>query len=174
MPSTGRPRRSPRRSAFHGAFWRLAAGVVAGLCPDRDIISWGRDFDLFVSIEMFPRAMFRCLAQFEQITSEAVLRFQQQELQPHPLKVRWAFGTPCHSISPNGARAINEIMPSIAPLHFFLPEGLRAAPHLPYFKAVGIDVTLNAVYRELRAFICFPPPAVTRNEISKSTISSSR
>jgi glycosyl transferase, family 25 len=159
---------------FHGAFQRLAAGVVAGLRPDWDIILWGWNFDLFVSIEMFP-GVSPCLAQFEGITSEADVRaFQQQELEPHPLKVRWAFGTPCYSISPNGARAIMSKCLPLRPLILSFPECLRAAPHSPYFKTVGIDVTLNAVYRELRAFICFPPLVVTRNEISKSTISTSR
>ncbi len=159
---------------FHGQFRRHAAAVMANLPPAWDIILWGWNFDLFVSIEMFP-GVSPCLAQFEQITSEAgVQAFQQQELVPHPLKVRWAFGTPCYSISPDGARAVMGKCLPLRPLVLSFPEGLRAAPHLPYFKAVGIDVTLNAVYRELRAFICFPPLVVTRNDISRSTISSSR
>jgi len=54
------------------------------------------------------------------------------------------------------------------------PEGLRAKPHMPYFRTVGIDVTLNAVYRDLNAFMCFPPLVVTRNDHSQSTISGAR
>jgi hypothetical protein len=45
---------------------------------------------------------------------------------------------------------------------------------MPYFRTVGIDMTLNAVYRDLNAFMCFPPLVVTRNDHSQSTISGAR
>ena len=41
-------------------------------------------------------------------------------------------------------------------------------------RTVGIDVTLNSVYRDLNAFICFPPLVVTRNDLSQSTIAPTR
>ena len=80
---------------FHGQFRRHAAAVMANLPPAWDIILWGWNFDLFVSIVMFPGVCSR-LAQFEQITSEAgVQAFQQQEVCAAPAQARWAFGTPC-------------------------------------------------------------------------------
>jgi GR25 family glycosyltransferase involved in LPS biosynthesis len=161
-------------AVFHTRFREHAAEVMAKLPADWDIVLWGWNFDLFASIEMVP-GVSPCLAQFEQIkTVAAVRQFQGQALQPHPLRLRWAFGTACYSVSPNGMRQIMDKCLPLRPLVIPFPEGLRAAPHMPYFRAVGIDVTLNAVYRDLNAFMCFPPLVVTRNDRSQSTISTTR
>ena len=160
---------------FHGQFRRHRGRRDRQISPRRGTLYYGGGTSTCSCRSRCSRACPRVSRNSKQITSEAgVQAFQQQELVPHPLKVRWAFGTPCYSISPDGARAVMGKCLPLRPLVLSFPEGLRAAPHLPYFKAVGIDVTLNAVYRELRAFICFPPLVVTRNDISRSTISSSR
>jgi hypothetical protein len=59
----------------------------------------------------------------------------------------------------------------LRPLVIPFPEGLRAVPHMPYFRTVGIDVTLNAVNRDVNAFVSFPPLVIMRNDHSQSTIS---
>jgi GR25 family glycosyltransferase involved in LPS biosynthesis len=122
---------------FHGGFPQHAAQVLANLPADWDIILWGWNFDLFLSIEMLP-GVSTCLAQFEQIKSISSIRqFQVQELRSNPLRLRWAFGTPCYSVSSNGLRRIMEKCLPLQPLVIPFPEGIRAAPHMPYFKTVG-------------------------------------
>jgi glycosyl transferase, family 25 len=88
-------------AVFHARFREHAADVLAKLPGDWDIILWGWNFDLFASIEMVP-GVSPCLAQFEQVSTVPALRqFQAQAVQPHPLRLRWAFGTPCYSVSPH-------------------------------------------------------------------------
>jgi GR25 family glycosyltransferase involved in LPS biosynthesis len=159
---------------FHGHFRRHTGTVIKELPPDWDIILWGWNFDLFLSVEMLP-GVSPCLAQFEKITSDAALRdFQRQELRPHPLRVRFAFGTPCYSVTPNGARRLLSKCLPLQPFVIHFPEGVRATPNMPFFKTVGIDVTLSAFYRELNAFVCFPPVVATKNDITRSTIAPTR
>jgi glycosyl transferase, family 25 len=154
---------------FHQEFQRHAVEVIAKLPTDWDIILWGWNFDLFLSLEMLP-GLSPCLAQFEEIkSSEGARQFQSQRLQPYPLKLRWAFGMPCYSVSPNGARKMMAKSLPLRPLVHAFPEALRAKPHMPYFRTVGIDVTLSGIYPELNAFICFPPIVITRNDQSQST-----
>jgi GR25 family glycosyltransferase involved in LPS biosynthesis len=161
-------------AVFHHQFQRHAVDVMGKLPADWDIVLWGWNFDLFASIEMLP-GVSPCLAQFEQIKSVAGLRqFQAEVLRPHPLRLRWAFGTVCYSMSPNGLRRIVEKCLPLRSLVIPFPEGLRAKPHMPYFRTVGIDVTLNSVYRDLNAFMCYPPLVVTRNDLSQSTIGPGR
>jgi hypothetical protein len=76
---------------------------------------------------------------------------------------------PCYSVSPNGARKMMAKSLPLRPLVHPFPEALRAKPHMPYFRTVGIDVTLSGIYPELNAFICFPPIVITRNDQSQST-----
>jgi GR25 family glycosyltransferase involved in LPS biosynthesis len=159
---------------FHRQFLQHAADVMGRLPADWDIILWGWNFDLFLSLEMLP-GVSPCLAQFERIRSEAGIRvFQELTLWPQPLKLRWAFGTPCYSITPNGARRIISKCVPLRPSAIHFPEGLRAAPHLPYFRTVGIDVTLCSIYPDLNAFVSFPPVVVTKNDIARSTIGQTR
>ena len=159
---------------FHGQFRRYAAGVIENLPPDWDIILWGWNFDLFLSLDLLP-GVTTCLAQFEQAKSRSGIRvFQERELRPQPIKLRWAFGTPCYSITAKGARRIVDKCLPLKPLVIPFLEGLRAEPRLPYFRAVGIDVTMSSIYRELNAFACFPPLVITRNDIGSSTIAPTR
>jgi GR25 family glycosyltransferase involved in LPS biosynthesis len=159
---------------FYTQFASQAARVLADLPADWDIILWGWNFDMFLSIEMLP-GLSPCLAQFDEVKSmEGVAPFQTQELRPNPLRLRRAFGTPCYSVSPNGARNLMTKCLPLRPLTFTFPEALRAVPRMQYFRAVGIDVTMSAIYPELNAFICFPPLVITRNDRSQSTIQQTR
>ncbi len=47
-----------------------------------------------------------------------------------------------------------------------MPGGERAAPHATHFRVLGVDGALNTVYRDLNAYVCFPPLVVqARNEL---------
>jgi hypothetical protein len=50
------------------------------------------------------------------------------------------------------------------------PEGLPRPAGSIGIRNIGIDATLNGIYRDLQAFVCFPPLVVSPNDHSKSTV----
>jgi glycosyl transferase family 25 len=151
-------------------FDRHAADVMQTLPPDWDFILWGFNFDLFLIFEMLP-GVSHCLAQFEQDRMRASTAiFQEQKLIPHAFRLIWAFGIPCYTVSPAGAGALRSRLVPFRPLTLPCPEGMRAAPYMPYYRVLGVDGALNSVYRDLNAYLCFPPLAISKNEPAKSTI----
>jgi tetratricopeptide (TPR) repeat protein len=155
---------------FNRQFDRCAEELIAGLPPDWDLISWGFNFDLFMSFEMLPGVSL-CVAQFEQERLRTnVDAFRQQSIAPRAYRLRWAFGTPCYTVSPKGALALKSKCLPLRPMLIPCPEGAKAPPHARIFRNVGIDNTLNSVYPDLNAYVCFPPLVVVKNEPAKSTI----
>jgi glycosyl transferase family 25 len=155
---------------FHRQFDRSAEQLIAGLPADWDLILWGWNFDLFLSFEMLPGVSL-CLAQFEQDRLRANIgAFQAQSILPRAYRLRWAFGIPCYTVSAKGARALRSKCLPLRPMLIPCPEGAKAPPHAKVFRNVGIDNTMNSVYPELNAFVCFPPLVVVKNEPARSTI----
>ncbi len=155
---------------IHPGFDAIAPEVIATLPDDWDVILWGFNFDLFMCFEMLP-GVSSCLAQFDQEKMRAGIEaFQQQTITPCAYPLTWAFGTLCYSVSPRGARALREACIPLRPIIADLPEAARAPPYLKHFRAVGIDNTMCAAYRNLNAYVCFPPLAVSKNETEVSTV----
>jgi len=155
---------------FNRQFDRCAEETIAGLPSDWDLIAWGFNFDLFMSFDMLPGVSL-CVAQFEQERLRAnVDAFQVQTIAPRAYRLRWAFGTPCYTVSPKGALALKTKCLPLRPMLIPCPEGAKAPPHARVFRNVGIDNTLNSVYPDLNAFVCFPPLVVVKNEPARSTI----
>ena len=155
---------------FNRRFDACAEELIATLPPDWDVIAWGFNFDLFLSFEMLPGVSL-CVAQFEQDRMRAnVDGFQEQHVVPRAYRLRWAFGTPCYTVSPKGALALKTRCLPLRPMLIPCPEGAKAPPHAHVFRNVGIDNTLNSVYPDLNAFVCFPPLVVVKNEPARSTI----
>lgn len=155
---------------FNDRFDLYSGDVIKRLPSGWDLISWGWNFDLFVCFEMLPNVSF-CLAQFEQDRLKAnVERFQNQAIDPQAYRLKWAFGTPCYTVTPKGAHALRSKCVPLQPTITSFAPGLRVAPYMPYFKNVGIDSAMNSVWSQLNAYLCFPPLVVTKNETSKSTV----
>jgi tetratricopeptide (TPR) repeat protein len=96
--------------------------------------------------------------------------FQQQSVSPHPFKLLWAFGLPSYTISPKGARGLKSKLLSLRPVRLPLPQGVSSPDHKRSIATKGLDSTLNGVYRDLSAFLCFPPLVINKIELSKSTV----
>jgi glycosyl transferase, family 25 len=155
---------------LHSQFETLAPRSIEKLPADWDLISWGWNFDLFMCFEMLP-GVSHCLAQFEQDRSRAgVEAFQSQALDPRAFRLVWQFGTPCYTVSPRGARALQSKVLPLRPTTAVFPPASRAQIRAEHFRNVGIDSAMNNAWRETNAYICFPPLAVTKNEPGKSTI----
>jgi GR25 family glycosyltransferase involved in LPS biosynthesis len=161
-------------AVFNLGFERQAAEIIAGLPEDWDFILWGYNFDLFMCFQMQPGAS-PCLALFEQERLRAgVAAFQSQAIPASLYRLIWAFGLTCYSISPKGARAFKSRCLPLAPKIVHCPEIARAPPGGPNYRTVGIDNHMNAVYRDLKAYVCFPPLVATKNENEKSTVQEPR
>lgn len=158
---------------FNRYFERCAAEIMASLPVDWDIVVWAWNFDLFTYFELLP-GVSGCLAQFDQDRMRtAAGDFQDLALSPRAFRLIWSFGTPCYTVSAKGARQLKSRLLPFRPLTLACPEGIRAPPQMPYYRVLSIDGALNSVYRELSAFVCFPPLAITKNEHAASTIQGS-
>jgi glycosyl transferase family 25 len=155
---------------FHARFDACAPDVIKTLPADWDVILWGFNFDLFMCFEMLP-GVSSCLGQFEQDRMRnATGTFQQQAIAPRAFPLIWAFGTLCYSVSSKGARALKDKCLPLRPTIVDIPEAARAYPYSTKYRTVGLDNSMCAVYRQLNAFVCFPPLVVSKNEGAKSTV----
>jgi len=155
---------------LHASFDALAPQVLGALPEGADLILWGFNFDLFACFEMLPGASL-CLAQFEQDRLRASIpAFQRSQIRPQAFRLTWAFGTMCYTVTPKGARNLRERCLPLRPMIIPLPEAARAPPFASTYRSVGIDNTMAAHYRDLDAYVCFPPLAVSKNEIERSTV----
>ena len=149
---------------FNAAFEQTAAAVIATLPGDWDLVSWGWNFDLFMCFEMLP-GVSSSLCQFEQ---ERLRRgaavFQAQTVKPNAFKLLWAFGKPCYSVSPKGAAVLRDRLLPFRPATATCPEGVRAPPNAAHYRVLSVDGALNTIYREINAFVSFPPLVITKNE----------
>jgi glycosyl transferase, family 25 len=155
---------------FNFKFDAVAAEVIKNLPHDWDVILWGWNFDLFMIFDMLP-GVSPCVCQFDQDKMRLNTRtFQQLPVSPRAHKLIWSFGHTSYTVSPKGARILKSGCFPLRPMLVPCPEGIRTPPHSLNYRNVGLDNTLNSLYRHLNAFICFPPLVISTNEHSKSTI----
>lgn len=149
---------------FNRQFKPAAAAVIATLPADWDFILWGWNFDTYLLYELMP-GVSPCLCCFDEEQMRAgASAFQEQKIAPQAFKLTRALGIPSYSVSPKGARALKAACLPLAKIKVFFP-GLNR--HLSNF---GIDVMMNHVYPQLKAYVSFPPLVITKNEIKRSTI----
>jgi GR25 family glycosyltransferase involved in LPS biosynthesis len=155
---------------FNRHFEVCAEQVIQSLRDDWDIILWGWNFDLYLCFEMMPGVSY-ALAQFEQDRMrETTELFQSQIPSSRAFKLLWCFGTPGYTVSAKGARVLRDRLLPFRPMTAHFPDGERVSPGYADFSVFGVDLALNSIYRELNAFVCFPPLLVTRNEEMRSTV----
>jgi glycosyl transferase family 25 len=155
---------------FNHAFEPRAAELMKSLGDDWDIIFWGFNFDMFLSFDMIP-GVSPCVATFSQDQMRAGSgEFQKQIIAPQVFKAIWVFGTVCYSISPKGAAVIKSKILPLRPQVIPFPDAKNVSPYSPAWRTVGIDNCINAVHREIKSFVCFPPLVISKNEPEKSTI----
>ena len=90
--------------------------------------------------------------------------FQVSTAQIAAIRLNNCFGTPGYAVSPAGARKLHELCFPMDNRSFSLP-GLDATA-----KVVGIDSMLNTAYASIRAFACFAPLVVTKNDRATSSV----
>lgn len=138
-------------------FTQRASGVLESLAPGWDLVLWGWNFDSILQVHplgsVSPVLMF-----FDQPKlRQAIDAFQALDGPVQAWRLERAFGAPCYTISPAGARKFRDLCFPQKPLTVWLP-GFNYS-----MRNVGIDVSLNAAYPQTLAYACFPPLAATPN-----------
>lgn len=151
-------------AVFHYQFEELAPKVIAKLPSDWDFILWGWNFDSILSFDLIP-GVASCVGLFDQAALRAnIPDYQKVSLDPVPYRLQRAFGVMCQSVSPGGASKLLKCCLPIRPMETFYPVLNRTLPN------ASIDHMMNALYPALKAYACFPPLAVTRNDHAISTV----
>jgi GR25 family glycosyltransferase involved in LPS biosynthesis len=149
---------------FHRRFSESAARVIAELPPDWDFILWGWNFDAELMFDMLP-GVSAALCRFDQNRMrQEVRRFQEQAFAPKTFRLVRAFGIPCYSVSPKGARQLKDFCFPLRAMMVFFPGLNRQWPNN------GIDIAMNDLYPRINAFVSLPPLVLTKNERSRSTV----
>jgi len=145
-------------------FPEAAEAAMAELPADWDLILWAWNFDSYLGFDLLP-GVSTCLAAFDQHAMRAgAERFQDEQPSPRLYRLLRAFGTPCYTISPKGAALLRRQCLPVREMSVYFP-GLER-----YLPNTGLDIMMNDAYPRLRAFVSFPPLAITPNRHEISTI----
>lgn len=138
-------------------FTQRASGVLESLAPGWDFVLWGWNFDSILQVHplatVSPVLMFFDQAKLRQGIDD----FQAVDGPVQAWRMERAFGAPCYTVSPAGARRFRELCFPQKQLKVWLP-GFNY-----WMRNVGIDVSLNAAYPQTQAWACFPPIVATPN-----------
>ena len=151
-------------AVLHADFAAESTMVLAFLGDDWDFVLWGWNFDAPLVAELHPR-----LCPVVMSLDQASLRlnwagYVRAPVMPTALRLRSAFGIPCYSISPTGARKFLSRCFPLKNFDWTIPFLNRRVANY------GIDVAMCPAYQDTASFACFPPLAVTENDQTISTI----
>lgn len=149
---------------LHREFPRLAGELLGKAADCYDLVLWGWNFDAVLLMDFLPGVSPALVTCDQTRMRGATETFQHSPIAPRLLPLHRAFGTVGYSVSPQGAETLLRACFPLAPLQVFFPGLNRAVPN------TGIDIPMNMAYPSIRAFVSFPPLALTRNEHSISTV----
>lgn len=155
-------------AVFNRRFSTIAESVLQQLPADWDIILWGWNFDSVLHVEMFGGLNETVLTFARPQLGPAVGRFQDLSPDARPLRLIHAFGLVCYSISPQGAARLLERCFPLRNEIVSVP-GLRANIH-----NISLDTAMNKHFRELQAYVSFPPLVWTENDRGESDVCGTR
>jgi glycosyl transferase family 25 len=150
-------------AAFNRCFNEKARAVMKRLPPNWEIILWGWNFDSVLHVEL-GEGIPTSIMYFHAANGKPVTDFRTLTFEVLPLRLITAFGTVCYSLTPRGAQ---KLVAACFPLRNELlwVEGLRRK-----LCNFGIDVMMNKQYRDLQAYVAFPPLVWTDNDKTNSDI----
>lgn len=152
-------------AVFNRHFGEKATAVMARLPKNWDIVLWGWNFDSILHVEIFPGLKDSVLHFDSSKLGPKLIDFQNQRYDVLPFRLWGAFGFVCYSISTQGARRLLERCFPLTTEPIPIP-GLRRT-----VSNFGIDVAMNKHYRDLNAYVSFPPLVWTENDKTSSDIS---
>jgi len=129
---------------------------------DWDVVLWGWNLDSVMALETMPGMTAAMYFDFGRML-ERIEDFQALSMRPSLFRLDKCFGLPAYSISPAGAAKLKA--------HCFpLTRYSVNFPLLGDVTNYGIDVATARAYPHIKAFVSFPPLAITRNDQAITTI----
>lgn len=151
-------------AVFNAEFKARSEALLSQLGANFDLVLWGWNFDAILSYELLP-GISPCFALFNQDEMRRNLpAFAALSFAPSLYRLRRAFGTLCYTLSPEGAKSLIEKCLPLRPLQVRFPV------YTDPFPNSGIDLAMNQLYPQLRAFVSLPPLVLTPNERTASTV----
>lgn len=149
---------------FRHDFCERAQAVMRVLPPDWDMVLWGWNYDSVLVANTLPPTAEMVMAFDQTQLRRNVQQFQQMQQPACAMTLLHAFGLMAYSLSPKGARLLKQACFPLKPLALKIPL-------IPNdVRNTGIDSATNAHYRQLAAFVSFPPLVISRNEHESSTV----
>jgi glycosyl transferase family 25 len=148
---------------FNHAFFAATEALVAELPPDWHAVYWGWNFDSVLVFELIS-GVTPCAGRFNQREMQSgITVFQAADVKPRLFRLMRAFGTVCYSVSPAGARLLKAFCTPLRNMDVPVRALERDVPN------IALDVMINAFFRRIKAFVSFPPLAITPNDKAIST-----
>jgi glycosyl transferase, family 25 len=145
-------------AVFRRDFTERAAGVLAALAPEWDVVLWGWNFDSVLDVRPLGTVSPVIMLFDQDQLRDSLDEFQRMNAPVVPFRLVKAFGTLAYTVSPRGAARMLELC---------FPQK-DVAVHIPAYNKhlinVGLDVSTNLAYERMESFACFPPLAVSPNE----------
>jgi GR25 family glycosyltransferase involved in LPS biosynthesis len=129
-----------------------------------DYVALGCNTDVVLDLEWAPGMRSMMVFEPKYPNDEYAAVFQVSTAQVAAIRLNNCFGTPGYVISPAGARKL---------LQLCFPMDNRSYPVRALnatATAMGIDSLLNTAYASIRAFACFAPLVITKNERASSSV----
>jgi GR25 family glycosyltransferase involved in LPS biosynthesis len=136
-----------------------------GILPeDWDFILWGWNLDAVLAYDPLP-GVTSSVAYFDQgAMRRGIETFKTMRISPWIYRLHRAFGIPCYSVSPKGARRLRDFCVPLRPMAVDFPNFREDFPNN------GIDIPMNGLYSDINALVCFPPLVLTPNDRATTTV----
>ena len=151
-------------AVFNRHFADKAAGVLAALPSDWDIVLWGWNFDVMLHVDLM-EGMKQSVMWFDTAAlGPRLCEFQDRDYDVLPMRLLGAYGLVSYSVSPAGAM---RLLKSCFPLK---KERVPIAGLRRSLPNTGIDTVMNKYYRQMKSYVSFPPLVWTENDKRTSDI----
>lgn len=141
--------------------------MIDSIGGDWDIVLWGWNFDHVLSVNVMPDISPVIMIFNQQQLRNSVPNFYNSKSSSTLMSLDKCFGIPAYTISAQGAVKFKEHCFPLLPFEIEFPLMSHQ------MQNNGIDIAMNSLYSSLKAYACFPPLAITKNERNSSTIQNS-
>lgn len=151
-------------AVFRRDFNQIYANTIANAPQDWDMIVWAWNFDSVLAVNVLPNISPVVMAFDQEEMRKSIPKFQDMKQPTTLLRLNKCFGTPAYTISVKGAKKFRAMCFPITKFAVSIPIVKKAVPN------GGVDVAMNRAYSMTNSYVCFPPAAVTANDINISTV----
>jgi GR25 family glycosyltransferase involved in LPS biosynthesis len=141
--------------------------VLATLSGGWEILRLGFNLDSVVDFRISDFCDLRGSFSIQLPSQKQLAEFVEHQDPVSAFRLSNAFGICAYAISPSGARFLLKRCFPLSDKRIFVPALKRD------IIGAGTDYMMNAVYREMRAYLALPPLALTSNARAESTIQTS-